>query len=185
MCFVADASRLLQSLDRRAAEVRSYCWAPSTWRTKASQWKKYIAFCSLLLIAVVPTTVDTMCRFIVYLSDTLAFVSIDNYVSGVISLNKYFGYEVSFIRRNFVFATTLSGLRRMLGDPAPLRLTLTLVNLQDMSYAVNLLDPNERAIWACIVTSFRSLLRKCNLVPDSEDTVFDDQRCILDAGVYY
>ena len=165
---VADASRLLRDLDRRAAEVRSYCWAPSTWRTKASQWKKYITFCALLLTPVVPTSVDTMCRFIVYLSDTLAFVTIDNYVSGVISLNKYFGYEVAYIRRNFMFSTTLSGIRRMLGDPAPVRLTLTLPNLLNMYYSVNLLDVNERAIWACIVTSFRSLLRKCNLVPSSQ-----------------
>jgi hypothetical protein len=167
LVFVADAALLVQTLDRKAAQVRAYCWAPSTWRTKASQWKKYIAFCALLLIPVVPTTVDTMCRFAVYLSDTLCYVSIDNYVSGVISLNRYFGYDVSHIRPDFVFSTTMKGLRRMLGDPAPTRITLTLENLLNMSLSIDWLSVNERSVWACIATSFRSLLRKCNLVPDN------------------
>ena len=164
---VPDASQLRRTLDSRAAKVRAYCWAPSTWRTKASQWRKYITFCALLLTPVVPTTVDSMCRFIVYLSDTLAYVSIDNYVSGVISLNKYFGYNVAYIRLDFVFSTTLKGLRRLLGDPEPLRVTLTLEDILNMSSGVDLLSINERAMWACIVTSFRSLLRKCNLVPNN------------------
>ena len=103
-------------LEAKAAKVRSYCWAESTWRTKASQWKKYIGFCALLLIPVVPTTVSMMCNFIIYLSDTLSYVSIDNYVSGVISLNKYFGYDVLFIRQDFVFSITLKGLRRLLAE---------------------------------------------------------------------
>ena len=108
-----------------------------------------------------------MCRFAVYLSDTLCYVSIDNYVSGVISLNKYFSHDVSFIRQDFVFYTTMKGLRRMLGDPEPTRITLTLEHLINMSMSVNHLSFNERTIWTCIVTSFRSLLRKCNLVPDN------------------
>ena len=120
-----------------------------------------------MLIPVVPTSVKVMCSFIVYLSDTLAYVTIDNYVSGVIMLNKYFGYDVSFIRLDFVFSTTLKGLRRLLGDPEPRRVTLTLENLLNMSMSVDWLEVNERCMWTCIVMSFRSLLRKCNLVPDN------------------
>ena len=108
-----------------------------------------------------------MCRFVMYLSETLCYVSIDNYVSGVISLNSYFGYDVGFIRGDFTFSTTMKGLRRMLGDPEPSRVTLTLSDLMNMSLSTNWLDVNERCMWACVVTSFRTLLRKCNLVPDN------------------
>ena len=108
-----------------------------------------------------------MCRYVVYLSDSLRYTTIDNYVSGVISLNKYFGLDTSHIRQDYAFIATMAGLRRILGDPAPVRVTLSLGNILTMYYSVDLLNCNQRAIWTCIVTSFRSLLRKSNLVPES------------------
>ena len=46
-------------------------------------------------------------------------------------------------------------------------MTLSLGNLMSMFFSVDLMDYNERVIWTCVVTSFRSLLRKSNLVPES------------------
>ena len=114
-----------------------------------------------------PTTMRTMCRYIVYLSSDLKYVTIDNYVSAVISLNAHYGYDVSAIRSNFLFRSTLSGLKRILGDPTPLRVTLSVHQLLAMYGFVDMTDCNERSKWACIVSSFRTLLRKSNLVPDS------------------
>lgn len=106
-----------------------------------------------------------MSRYIMFLSDSLKFSTIDNYVSGVISLNKYFGYDVQFIRQDFAFSATLRGLRRMLGDPTPTRVTVTVSDLLAMYRLVNFKNHNDCVMWACLVTSFRSLLRKSNLVP--------------------
>ena len=86
---------------------------------------------------------------------------------GCHSLNKYFGYDVAHIRLYFVFSTTMKGLWCMLGDPEPTHLTLTLENLLETSLSVDWLSKNERTIWACIALAFRSLLRKCNLIPDN------------------
>lgn len=108
-----------------------------------------------------------MCRYIVYLSADLKYVTIDNYVSAVISLNAHYGYDVASIRADFVFRSTMSGLRRILGDPTPIRVTLTICQLLAMFGFVNTSEPNTRAGWACVVTSFRTLLRKSNLVPGS------------------
>lgn len=108
-----------------------------------------------------------MCRYVVYLADSLKYVSIQNYVSAVISLNHYYGHDVRSIRSNFEFCMTMSGVRRMLGDPEPLRPTLTLSQLLSMSAHVDLQNPNELCMWAAIVTGFRSLLRKSNLVPET------------------
>ena len=44
---------------------------------------------------------------------------------------------------------TLLGLRRVLGDPAPNRPTLQVQDLLAMYCHVNLLDVQERAMWAC------------------------------------
>ena len=108
-----------------------------------------------------------MCRYVVYLSDSLKYVSIQNYVSAVLSLNHYYGHDVRSIRSEFEFCMTMAGVKRMLGDPEPLRPTLTLQQLLLMSAHVDLRDPNELCMWTAIVTGFRSLLRKSNLVPDT------------------
>ena len=154
-------------LDSKAAEIRAHAWSVTTWKTKCSQWKKYINFCAKSASPILPTSVQTMCRYIVYLSEDLKYVTIDNYVSAVLALNAHYGYDVSKIRADFVFRSTMSGLRRILGDPTPIRVTLTVSQLLCMFGFMDISDVNARAMWTCIVTSFRTLLRKSNLVPGS------------------
>ena len=113
--YVVVEEQLCAELDSRAAEIRAHAWSVTTWKTKCSQWKKYINFCAKSASPILPTSVQTMCRYIVYLSEDLKYVTIDNYVSAVIALNAHYGYDVSKIRANFVFRSTMSGLRRILG----------------------------------------------------------------------
>ena len=109
-----------------------------------------------------------MCRYVVFLSGSVKYRTIQNYVSGVISLNNYAGRNVKYIRSEFEFIMTLAGIRRTLGDPDPVRPSFTLQNLLLMSTFVNRQSSDERVMWACIALSFRSLLRKSNIVPDSQ-----------------
>ena len=103
----------------------------------------------------------------VHLSGSLKYLTIQNYVSAVISLNYYFGQDISALRSEFEFTMTMSGIRRVLGDPEPVRPTLTLSQLLKLFTFVDLRSQNQRCMWACIALSFRALLRKSNLVPDS------------------
>lgn len=66
-----------------------------------------------------------------------------------------------------MFRSTMSGLRRILGDPTPIRVTLSVSQLLAMFGFVNIHDINDRAMWACVAVSFRTLLRKSNLVQGS------------------
>ena len=108
-----------------------------------------------------------MCRYIVDLSSTVRYKTIQNYVSGVISLNNYYGHDVKCIRSEFTFITTMAGIRRVLGDPTPVRPSFTLSDILSMYRYVDLRSSSERGMWACLALSFRSLLRKSNLVPDT------------------
>ena len=108
-----------------------------------------------------------MCRYVVHLSGSLKYLTIQNYVSAVISLNYYFGQDISALRSEFEFTMTMSGIRRVLGDPEPIRPTLTLSQLLKMFSYVDVTSSNQRCMWACIALAFRALLRKSNLVPDS------------------
>ena len=130
-----------------------------------------------------PTTPKIMCRYIVYLSSDLRYVTIDNYVSAVVSLNAHYGYDVSAIRSNFMFRSTMLGLRRILGDPTPIRLTLSVPQLLAMFGYVNIADVNDRAMWACVAVSFRTLLRKSNLVQASSSVA--SQHCLKRSAVKF
>ena len=117
----------------------------------------------VLLRCQLPAASQQICRYIVYLSDTLKYVSIVNYVSAVSLLHKLYGYDRSFMD-SYMIKFTLAGLRRTLGDPAPCRPTLHIQELLAMYRFIQLQDRSERALWACIVLGFRSLLRWSNLV---------------------
>ena len=108
-----------------------------------------------------------MCRYVVSLSETLKYHTIQNYVSGVISLNNYSGHDVKYIRSDFQFIMTLAGIRRVLGDPDPVRPSFTLANLLSMFVHVDMSSHDQRVMWSCIALGFRALLRKSNIVPDS------------------
>ena len=84
--YVVVEEQLCAELDSRAAEIRAHAWSVTTWKTKCSQWKKYINFCAKSASPILPTSVQTMCRYIVYLSEDLKYVTIDNYVSAVYRL---------------------------------------------------------------------------------------------------
>ena len=144
--YVAGAVKLRNDLDLRAAQVRAQAWAPTTWRTKSSQWKKYVLFCSKIRVPALPTDCNLLCRYIVSLEGGLQYGTIDNYVSGVLSLNKYFGFNRDYIRDDFVFITTMAGLKRILGDPEPTRPTLDISDLLKMYIHVDLKDMSKHAM---------------------------------------
>ena len=66
-----------------------------------------------------PTDCKLMCRYAVELSSTLRYSTIQNYISGVLSLNRYFGHDAKGVRSDYEFIMTMAGIRRVLGDPNP------------------------------------------------------------------
>ena len=108
-----------------------------------------------------------MCRYIVDMSKSLCYTTIQNYISGVISLNSYFGYDAKPIRSSFDFIMTLAGVRRVLGDPEPVRPSFSLNDILKMFTFVDMDNAEDRVLWTCLALSYRGLLRKSNIVPDS------------------
>lgn len=102
-----------------------------------------------------------------FLARSLRYSTIQNYISAVISLNSYFGHDALYLRSEFTFSMTMSGIRRSLGDPEPHRPTLFVSDLHAMYSKLVFSDRDELCMWACVVLAFRGLLRKSNLVPDS------------------
>lgn len=112
-----------------------------------------------------------MARFLMYKAKTVKFVTVNNYLSAVISLHKFYGFEAAY-REKYFIKMILEGLKSLLGQEVNQKIGLT---IDDLSSMYSFVDPRwskNRLMWYALVVSFRTLLRKCNLLPEKfeEDT---------------
>ena len=135
-------------------------WSSNTLSTQNSQWKKYFKFCADTNQHPLQAVVQTIVRFFVFLAQDCKYGSINNYLSAVISLHKFYGYQVSF-RESFLVKLVLKGLQSQLGDHKVQMQPLRVQQLRDI-YAKCVLTENDEILWNIIILSFRSLLRKSN-----------------------
>ena len=141
-------------------------WSSNTLSTRNSQWRKYFKFCADTDQQPLPADIQTIVRFMVFLARDCKYSTVNNYLSAVISLHKFYGYSVSF-RESFLVKLVMRGLRSQLGEQRSQMQPLSLSQLRSM-YELAVLTPEDEIIWAAVILSFRSLLRKSNIVPDVE-----------------
>lgn len=106
-----------------------------------------------------------MVRFLAYLEGLgFKYSTINNYVSSVVVLHKFYGVESTF-RESYLIQTALAGLRKHLGSSNTPRLPLSLEQLCTIysNYPRNILND---CCWLAVLISFCTLLRKSNLVFD-------------------
>lgn len=88
--------------------------APSTSRTRLSQWKKYFEFCSLYDFILISVTECVACLYITHLSEFFTYNSVVNYVSALWALHKILGYSYPD-PSGFLISSTLRGAKFELG----------------------------------------------------------------------
>ena len=154
-----------EQLDGEVSQVIGAAWSSNTLATRNSQWKKYFAFCDGISHPPLPASVQTISRFLVYLGRSCKYSTVNNYLSAVVGLHKFYGYSADF-RDSFLIKMVLKGLQSTLGTGVTQMLLLTVSQFQDMfRCAVN--SDMDRSIWAALMLSFRTLLRKSNIIPDT------------------
>ena len=141
-------------------------WAANTVSTRNSQWRKYMTFCVDNELIAVPAEPLTVACFLVFMGGTAKFLTINNYVSAIIRLHDYFSHPTDF-RNFFLIQLGLKGLKRQLGDHVEQKVPLSVSQLLSIYGNLDLRDPIVRAMWTALVLSFRTLLRKSNLVPNT------------------
>lgn len=144
----------------------------NTKSTRSSQWRIYVEFCSVNGLEPVPASVLTIARFLLYKSQSSKFSTVNNYFSAIVSLHKYHGFDADY-RSTYFMKLLMEGLRHRLGDAVQQSESLTVVQLKDMSKFVNFSDDREVMLWGSIVLSFRSLLRKSNILPENYSDISD------------
>lgn len=161
------ATPQLESNDEEMLQIISQAWAPSTLKTRNSQWRVYIEFCMSEGLSPLPAEVTTVCRFLVNQSRRVKYNTINNYVSAINVLHKFYSYDVNF-REFYLTRFVLAGLKSELGAAVEQKHPLTIEqliiirrNLPETEYNLTM--------WAAVVFGFRTLLRKSNIVPDGPD----------------
>ena len=156
----------MEQLDKEVAEAIGYAWSANTLATRNSQWKKFILFCSSNGLQPLPADHRTVCRFLVWLARNSKYSTINNYLSAISVLHKYYGFDEDF-RSSFLIKLVLQGLKRRLGCVVVQKLPFTVQQLRDMYWVFDHSDKLMLALWAVMMFCFRTLLRKSNVLPDA------------------
>ena len=156
----------IAELDEAVSSAVGAAWSANTLSTRNSQWKKYLKFCSDLNLVPMPAEIQTVARFLVFLARDCKYCTINNYLSAIVSLHKFYGYPVLF-RECFLVKLVMKGLRSQLGDVSVQMQPLTVSQLREI-YIKCVLSEQDLLLWHVIMLSFRSLLRKSNIVPDTD-----------------
>ena len=145
-------------------------WSHNTLKSRNSQWSRFISFCQRLGLTPLPATPRTVARFLVWQSKSSKYSTCNNYLSAIVVLHKYYGYDVEF-RENFMIKLVLKGIKSVLGDKTVQKRPFTVDELMSMYAALDFTSQEELLCWSAMITSFRTLLRKSNLVTsvDSEN----------------
>ena len=155
----------LQDLDQELSVSLSCAWSRGTVRTRNSQWHKFLCFFQDNGLCPLPASDVDVCRFLVYLARTCVYSTIDNYLSAIIALQRYHGFEGSY-RNSYLVKLLLSGLKNQLGTAKKPKLPLSIDQLLNIYSNVNIRDVNDVTCWSALIFCFRTLLRKCHVVPD-------------------
>lgn len=114
----------------------------------------------------IPADVMTVARFLVKVAATCKYTTCNNYLSAIVTLHKFFGHSGCF-RECYVNQLVLKGIGRCLGKAVDQKVGLTPVQLLHMYDYLDRSSVDVITKWTAIVLSFRSLLRKSNLVQTS------------------
>lgn len=150
-------------LDFQVELVIKSAWADSTLKTRNSQWSRFIDFCLVNNLTPVPSEVSTVARFLVHLAKTCVYSTCNNYLSAIISLHKFFGHEKSY-REYYVIQLVMKGLARRLGKNVNQKIGISPSEFCDIYTKLDVTNINVLTMWAALMLSFRSLLRKSNIV---------------------
>ena len=156
----------LQELDKEVSATVGLAWSDNTLKSRNSQWKKYFEFCITMGLPALPADVSTIARFLVYLSRTCKFSTINNYLSAINVVHKYHGYDIDF-RKFYLTQLIIKGLKRQLGTKVDQSRPFSKDELICMYMNMDHASEIDLVLWSAVILSFRTLLRKSNYVPDS------------------
>ena len=157
----------LEELDREVSATVGQAWAVNTLKTRNSQWSKYLTFCIDMGLKALPADPSTVSRFLVFLARSCKFSTINNYLSAINVLHKFYGHGIDY-RQYYLIQLILKGLKRQLGTQLDQSRPFSKNQLIAMYATLDLTNDMDIILWSALIFSFRTLLRKSNVLPDTQ-----------------
>ena len=154
-------------MDGLASRLIGLAHATSTHNNMQSHFRVFTDFCHNLGLPSFPVHVQTILRYIAFLSATgRSYGTVQNHIASIKHFHRLFGFPPGW-DHSYSFQLALRGCKRFLGSAPGRKLPITPTLLLRM---VSLLDPSnplQAAMWALFLVAFFSFLRKSNLVVQS------------------
>lgn len=166
MLFNLFADTELSLLRQQLKISRRAAYSEGTQRNHRTQWRTYLSFCHYFSLVSLPATLDTICLFCQFLSQSLAPSSIRNYVSGVKSLHVLAGFEFSHTN-SFQLRLTLKGIERLAQHCPNKAPPVTPSILSQFASVCDLSSVRDRVFFTLSLFAFFLFARLGNLVPES------------------
>lgn len=163
---------LLQELDSGISQAIASAWSRNTMLTRNSQWKSFLTFCVDNQLKGLPADDLTIARFLLFKARTVKYSTINNYLSAICTLHRYYGFSADY-RGKFFIKMVLDGLKSNLGQSVSQKSSLTIDQMTKMYEYVDKTNVKEMLMWCSLALAFRTLLRKSNLLPEKESTEYE------------
>lgn len=154
-------------LDHLVLLYRTTTFAESTKCTYSSYLRRYLCFCKMMDILPVPICQKNLARYIVYLTESLQYSSVRQYLNIVRILHEEAGLSNPIIK-NWFLSSLLTGVRRSLGDTCKPKLPITCEILYKIAQTLAFGNSFDMCFWCCCVVAFFSFLRKSHLLAKSQ-----------------
>jgi hypothetical protein len=142
-------------------------FAKGTRKNLKSSIKTFLIFCVKFGRPICPTDRSTLISFAQLMSLTVGYAHIKSLFWAIKLMHK--ALDATFPEDDFQVDSTMKAIKRQLAGTPFQTLPITPEILSQMYLFVDINDPEQLALWCSILTGFRCLLRKSNLVPVSLD----------------
>ena len=143
--------------------MRSHCWSLNTWKTKKSQWKRYMDFCNGFRLTPMPADAETIGLYITHLAKKCCYVTIINYVSAVWALHDHWGVP-HIDATTFLISSTLRGAKRLLGCESTPSDPLSPAQMRAIWSQLDMNVYSDLQFWTALCVMYRCLLRVSHVV---------------------
>lgn len=150
--------------------------APSTWKSRKSQWRCYVRFCVKFNLIPLPCSDDQLSLYATHLSDYMCYMSIVVYLQAVIFGSKLSDYTPPCVSSPSV-KLVLEGTKRNGGASSTGAAPATLPTIKRLFFFLNLNERINKVFWASCLLMFFSLLRVSHVTESRHNLLCSDLTC--------
>ena len=186
-CLLLGISPQFSVLLKQVRRAQRHAFSTGSSSNLRTQFRNYFAFCLYFERTPLPADLDTICGYALFLSRSVVYPVISNYLSGVKMLHILMGYPYPFTG-NAILHLVLRGIHRLHPYTPRRAPIITPVMLSQLHAVVDHQNSLESAVYACALFLFFTISRLGSMLPSSSKSksgsfVSVDRVNLCDSGV--